>query len=37
MPILILLGKLLDLVNSLTRPVPVRQPIPIRTKDRRPR
>lgn len=37
MPILILLGKLLDLVNSVVRPVPVRQPIPIRAKDRRQR
>jgi hypothetical protein len=37
MPILILLGKLLDMVNSVTRPVPVRQPIPIRAKGRRQR
>jgi hypothetical protein len=37
MPILILLGKLLDLVNSVTRPVPMRQPVPIRVKGRRQR
>ena len=37
MPILILLGKLLDLVNSVTRPVPVRQPVPVRVKGRRQR
>jgi hypothetical protein len=35
MPILVLLGKLLDLVNSVTRPVPVRQPIPVRVKGQR--
>lgn len=37
MPILILLGKLLDMVNNLARPVPMRQPIPVRAKVRRPR
>jgi hypothetical protein len=35
MPILILLGKLLDLVNNVTRPVPMRRPVPIRARSRR--
>jgi hypothetical protein len=35
MPILILLGKLLDLVKNATRPVPMRQPVPIRVRGRR--
>jgi len=37
MPMLVLLGKLLDLVNNVIRPAPVPRPIPIRTKDRRQR
>ncbi len=37
MPILILLGKLLDMVNNIARPVPMRQPVPVRVKERRPR
>ncbi len=37
MPILVLLGKLLDMVANLTRPIPVRQPIPVRVRQRRQR